>query len=503
MPYTPAVTPAAPLRPAAFQPVATGGIASENELYTIYQRPIPEQFDLFARHMQYVGFGTMLKAMGFTRQISTPTTGHYEEDWLVDPITVGAVDTAAVNPGDDAIIELHADDMFSTGVGALVTSYPIVGDVIELPDGTQAQVTAKDTTVDPHLVTLTPLLATGDLSGIAPDDVIGIIYNLFAEASGLPPGRAPRIFKYTNTLGLVKHTFGATGNELTNSVYHETIPGQPGSRGQSIYTKIERDELIRYEMAKSGLLVFGQQADNLVDTNTALGYDTPISGSEGFVTFARTSGNQDTYTGGSYDTTDFDTAAAILLDERSAATNDIIGWLGPDIFTEIENSFTTTLVNNLIHSVDRIVDGYASYANSQYPQSLTQNGTDATLSFGYSAIRKNGFTFHMKRLGEFGDTRRLGGAAYSYRAWAIWHPISWAMDKLSGSTRSTIGYEYKGLGPYSRDNVFGSLPGAGVGGDNTPYGKAVTEFDTMKYFLMSHCGFHGATGNQIVVQQPA
>ena len=77
------------------------------------------------------------------------------------------------------------------------------------------------------------------------------------------------------------------------------------------------------------------------------------------------------------------------------------------------------------------------------------------------------------------------------------------MDRLSNSNRPTIGYEYKGLGPYSRDNVFGSLAGAGVGGDNTPFGKAVTEYDTMRYFLMSHCGFHGAVANQMVVQQPA
>lgn len=504
MPYTPAVTPSAPLRPAAFEPVATAGIASETELYTIYDRPIPEQFDLFARHMQYAGFGMMLKGMGFTRMVSTPTTGHYEEDWLHELITVGSVDTAAVNPGDEAIIVLHADDHYDTGLGAPnVASYPVVGDVIELADGTQAQVTAKNTAAATHELTLTPLSSTGDISGIQADDVFGIIYNLHAEGSGLPSGRAPRILKYNNTFGVIKHTFGATGFELTNSVYHETIPGQPSSKGKSIYAKIERDELIRYEMSKSGLLVFGQQADNLVDTATALGFDTPISGSEGFVQFARTAGNQDTYTVGSYDTTDFDNAATLLLDERSAATNDLIGWLGPDIFTEIENSFTTTLVNNLVHTVDRIVPGYQSYLNSQYQQQLTQDETDATLSFGYSAIRKNGFTFHMKRLSEFADTRRLGGSTYNYRNWAIWHPISWTMDRLSNSSRPTIGYEYKGLGPYSRDNVFGSLPGAGVGGDNTPFGKAVTEYDTIQYFLMSHCGFHGAVANQLVVQQPA
>jgi len=502
MPYDPAVTPSSPLRPGSFQPVATDGIASEAELYTIFQRPYPEQLDLFARHMNYVGFATMLRTMGFTRMISTPSTGHFEEDWLHELITVGSVVTPAVGAGDDAVIALDANDHYDTGVGGEQATYPVVGDIIELPDRTQAQVAAKDTSVTPHQVTLRPITTTGDLSGIAPTDQYGIVYNLWAEASGLPNGRVPRVFKYTNTLGVVKHAFGATGFELTNSVRHEVIPGQPGSAGQSQYVKIKRDDLIRFEHSKSGMLVFGQQPDNLTDSNTALGFDVSISGTEGFVQFARTAGNQDTYTAGSYDVTNFDTVSSILLDERSAATNDVIGWLGPDIWTEIENSFTNTLTQNLIYTVDRLVDGYRGYMTQQYHQNLTQDNADATLSFGYTAIRKNGFVYHMKRLSEFNDTRRLGGSSYSYRGWAIWHPLSWSTDRISGANRPTIGYEYKGLGNYSRESIFGHLNGAGVGGDNTPYGMAVTEYDTMRYFLISHCGFHGATANAIVVQRP-
>lgn len=511
MPYTPAPTLGEDARPNAIQPVATGGIAAQNELYTLYERPIPEQFDLFARHIQHTGFATMLRAMGFTRQTSTPTVGHFEEPWLHEKITVGSVDTAAVNPGDSAIIVLDSGDMYDTGAtissASRQASYPVVGDVVAITDTIQAQVTAKDTSVTPHKITLTPLDATDDISGatVAAADEYAILYNLWAEASGLPAGRVPRIIKYTNTLGVVKHSFGATGFELTNSVYHEVIPGQPGSRGQSIYVKIKRDDLIRFEHSKSNFLMFGQQVDNITatGTDTALGTDVALQGTEGFITFARTNGFQDTYAVGSYDITNFDTAAAHLLDERAAATNDVMGWLGPDIFAEIENSFTNTLTQNLIYTVDRLVNGYKDYMNGQYHQQLTEDDTDATLSFGYNAIRKNGFNFHMKRLSEFHDTRRMGADSYEYKNWALWHPVSWTTDQLSGASRSTIGYEYKGLGNYSRESIFGHLPGAGVGGDNTPYGRAVTEYDTMKYFLMSHCGFHGATGNALVVQRPA
>lgn len=507
MPYTPVPTLGSDIRPNAFSPVALGGIAAENELYTIYERPIPEQFDLFARHVQYTGFATMLRGMGFSKMTSTPTIGHFEEPWLHDRITVGSIDTAAVSAGDPAVLVLDSGDMYDTGATVATVSrqasYPVVGDVIAITDTVQAQITAKDTTVTPHTITVTPLQAAWDISTIAPADEFSILYNLFAEASGLPAGRAPRILKYTNTLGVVKHAFGATGFELTNSVYHEVIPGQPGSRGQSIYVKIKRDDLIRFELSKSNLLLFGAQVDNISETSVALGTDVVLQGTEGFITFARTNGFQDTYSVGSYDMTNFDSAASHLLDERAAASNDVIGWLGPDIFTEIENSFTNTLTNDLIFTVDKLVPGYKDYLSGQYHQQLTKSDADFTLTFGYNAIRKNGFNFHMKRLSEFHDTRRLGADSYEYRNWALWHPVSWTMDLLSGNSRSTIGYEYKGLGGYSRESVFGHLPGAGVGGDNTPYGRAVTEYDTMKYFLMSHCGFHGATGNALVVQRPA
>lgn len=509
MPYTPTLgTRPADLGVNAFQPVGASGIVSEEEVYTLYQRPIPEQMWLFERHANYVGFATLLRMMGFGMMTSTPTVGHFENPWQHDLLHIGTVTTDATAAGESATCTLHADSHYDTGAtvstAARRATYPVVGDVIELFNGVQCYVASKTTSTTTHSVVLTPLKSTDDITGvIQAGDKFGIIYNLHAEASALPNGRAPRIVKYTNTLGVIKHTFGATGHELTNSVYHELIPGQSGTAGQSIEVKIKADEIIRYEHAKSGLLLFGQQVTNLSTTNNLLGIDIPITGTEGFINFANTAGTSDTYTVGSYELADFDTAASILLNERSAAQNDIMGWLGPDIFTEVENSFTNALVNNLIYTVDRIVPGYSDYMNQQYHQGLTQNSTDAVLSFGYTAVRKNGFLFHLKRLSEFNDIRRLGGSDYDYRNWALWYPLSWTRDSLSGANRPSVGYEYKGLGRYTRENLFGSLPGAGVGADNSPYGKAVNAYDAIQHYLISHIGFHGAVGNSIVVQKPA
>lgn len=510
MPYNPAGGPRPEdLSPNAFQPIGVNGQASQAELYTIYDRPLPEQTDLFARHARNMPFGTMLRLMGFGRPSKTPTIGHYEEPWIHDLLEIGAVVTPAAAPGDSAVVSIASGAHYNTGVtvggNARQATYPLVGDVVELPGSRiQAQITAKDTSLIPNRVTLTPLKAADDLTGeLAAEDSLAILYNLHAEASGLPPGRAPRVMKYTNSFGLVKHSFGATGFELTNAVYHETVAGRPDSAGDSIYAMIQNHELVRFEQSKSGLLMFGQQADNIISASTELAFDVPVDSTEGFIDFAVTSGTVDTYTVNSYALDDFNVVANTLLNERAAATNDVCGYIGPDLFTEIEDAFTQVLVSNLVHTVDRLVPGYESYLNDQYAQGLTSEPSDAMLSFGYNAVRKNGFLFHLKRLDDFADIRRAGADGYGYPNWAIWHPMSWSTDALSGNSRPTIGYEWKQLNDYSRENVFGHLAGAGVGGDNTPYGPAVNQFDSMKYFLMAHLAFHGATGNQLVVQNPA
>lgn len=514
MGYTPAVTPynvttGAPsgLAPNNYIP-AGNGYVSEVEGYTIYDRPIPERTWLFDRHVGYMGFATMLSSMGFTNGSDTPTVGHYESPWREDVVKVGAIVTPAVNPGDPEVWELHSDSMYDTGATSggtsVETSYVQENDVIELYNRKQVFVSAKDTSVTPHQITVTPLKAAVNIAGdVTVDDEYGIGYNLFAESTDLPKGRAPRIITYNNTFGLNKHAFGATGFELTNAVYHEVIPGDEGSARQPIYIRIKVDELKRYEMTKSNMLLFGQVPDNITQLVTETNLDTPVGGTEGLIDFALTNGAVDTYTVGSYALDDFNAMANIYYDERSTTTPDIITWDGPGIATETEDLFQATLTNDLTPFVDRFIPGYTQYMTEGYHEGLDHSEYDANLAFGYTAIKKNGLVFHMKRLSELNDVKRFGGQGYAYRNYRIAMPIGWTTDAISGNSRPTVGYEYKQLGNYSRENVFGHFAGAGVGGSNTPFGPASNGVDSMKYFLISHCAGHWALGNGCVVQIPA
>lgn len=494
------------LNPEAFSPASTTGILSQNEVYTIYDRPIAESTALFDRHVNYVGIATMLRAMGSTKGSSTPTIGHYENAWTEDTVKVGQIITPSAGPGTPVVIELDSDSMYDTSIEAggtsVQTSYAVKNDIIELFNRVQVQVTNKDVTNNPHRLTLTPIRETDDLAGAIQDgDEYGILYNLHAENSGLPAGRAPRMFKYQNTFGLIKHTFGISGFELTNSVYHETIAGDQQSVGDSIYMRLGKDELRRYEMSRSNMLLFGQQPNNLTELVANVNQDTPVIGTEGLVDFALTNGYIDPYTPTSYDTDDLDGVGNIFYDERSTTTNDLMSWDGPAISTETENLFTNTLSNDLTPFVDRFIDGYSDYMRDNYAESIDGDSFDATLAFGYSAIKKNGYIFHMKRLTEFNDIKRAGGSSYGYRTYRIIMPLGWNMDSITGESRATIGYEYKQLREYSRENIVGDLPGAGVGGNNTPYGRAVHEYDNTRTYMMSHIAGHWACGNAIVTQR--
>jgi hypothetical protein len=486
---------------------AGNGSGSSVEMFTLYDRNPAEQLWNFQTHMNYAGFYTMLRTMGFGIGNNLPSTGHYETPWSTDPVKVGSIITASTGPGTDVVVALHADAMYdtqvTTGGNARQASYPVVGDIIELYDRTQAQITAKNVTVNPHRITLTPLDAAVDLVGkITDGDSYGIPYNLHGEGSGLPKGRAPRVFKYTNTFGIVKHSFGTTGNNLVDAVRYEVIPGDPGSANQSIYVAIKSEEMRRFEQSCSGLLLFGQRADNLVSTDNFQGLDTPVSSTQGFVDFAFSYGNEDGYTAGAYSLDDFDTIGNILRDERATTANDVMCVDGPDIALETENIFSQSINVDFSAYLDRLVPGYATLM-AGYQQSLSQGGGADVVSFNYRCIQKNGFNFHITRMDEFADIRVLGSENYIYRKTRIAVPLGWTRDLISGNQRPTIGYEWRQLGEYSRQVVFGDLPGAGVGGNNTPYGKAVTEYDGMKYFLLSELCFHGACANALVVQTPS
>lgn len=491
------------LNPEAFSPAGTHG--SQSEYSTVYDRPPAEMIETFDRHAGYVGFATLLKAMGMSYGKSTPTTGHYEWPWQDDTLQIGSVDTDATTAGEAAIVVLASASMYDTSEtlsgSAEKTSYPIVGDVYELPDGKQVYVTAKDTTTDPHQVTLKPLDSTVDITGLLGTgggefDELIFVYRLDQEGSGLPAMRAPRIIKYTNTFGIAKAAFRSTGSEWTNRVYFEPVPGQEGS----INIKIEANTLAHFEKTRDGLLFAGQQPDNISSTPGNYGIDVTLRGTEGFWTFAKAEGGSANYTSGSYALSDLDTISKYMEDERATESKDLLYWVGGDLYRELENAFNNTLQN----------DGLATFVNDMIPRFRDMAGSfetyqyqesDKALSFGYYAIRKGGFNYHIKKMDIFNDVKSFGNSAFTYRQSGIVHPLD-MVRSTDGVRRGMVGYEYKELNGYSREFVVGEVAGIGVGASNTPWRLPTNENDLYTMGMLCELAGHFACGNKVVIQEP-
>lgn len=492
--------------PNLFNPA--GGGATQTELGNDYARPLPELTDLFMRHMSYLGFRMYLKTLGFTKGVSTQTVGHYEQPWNDQTFTVGSIITPSAGVGTGVVIALDTTDMYAAGAtvssSARKTSRPRVYDVVVLADGTNAQITAKTVSTDPHRITITPLSPSVDLvDKIVAGESYFISHNLFPEGSGLPETVATRTFRYTNTFATIKEAVKITGTELTNSIYHE----QPGgvAPGKSIVHSLDFSAVERFENAIGNLYLHGQQATNLSAVMTQFNnIDTTISGTEGFVEFAQTAGNDVDYTTGAFETADLQALADVYYNNRASLSGNILGFVGKELGDDIENAYTTIIdAGGYTQNMDRIVvDEMKPMLSAAMSNNMDYKSGDLTIAFGYRAIRTSNMTFHLKNLGEFADAQNAGGSIYQHRKWGIWAPYSFYTDKNGGGQMGSIGYHYKSLDGYSRDVRMGKFGGAGTAGEGSQYGAPVHEYDYGQSFMIHEGAFHIACGNAVTMMKP-
>jgi len=507
----------------AYTPLTPGGVAAgiqsfsgvggnfnNQTVVSNYDMYTPAQMvTLYRRHGQSVSFRALTKLWGLAKGANTPTVGHYEQDWENEPLQIGSVVTAASGAGADHIVALAASAMFNTAVtvgGAARQASSIkVGDiVVSKLNKMRARVIAKNTTVNPHRITLKPLRSTDD---IALEFVAGdyaVVTAAWGEGGGMPEGHTPKFIKYTNTFQIVKEKVGVTGSEATNQMYFK-VQRQEGS----IWLQTTAQAQVLFENKMDGALIFGQQINNLVDTsNTAnLGFDVPIQGTEGFLEFAESSGHTDTYTTGSYALSDFDSMSAIFKGERVTPGNMVLCLQGYGIYNEIENL--------LFSEFDQVYE--ASLSQQLFPDTTQVDGdvvhrdTDFAVNIGFRAIKKAGFVYNFKELTCLSDPRGTGLPGYDYTNYQLASPLGYMtdynpnnggeVDKNFQLGRSgIIGYQYKKLGNFSREVQIGQWAGVGSAMGNI---VASGPNDTMELGMLSEIAFHGACANKVVIQKPA
>ena len=466
---------------------------------TFYDRPIPYQMYNMERHVKYTGFSSFLRWMGNESPAENPTIGHYETPWREDLVPVGSIVTASGGAGNTMVIALAASAMFAGSAtvsgSATLTSYPLVGDIIEFEDNVQAQVTAKNVSTNPHRITVKPLVSTDDLDAVVTvGEEYAIFTNLFAEGSGLPQQRLQRYFKYNNTFGICKTAVYFTGSEITNMIYPETTDGDKGS----VYVHVKPQMMADHERARDGMLLFGRQANNLTALSSNLGIDVSITGTEGALTFAKT-GNTDTYTAGSYGLADLEQVGAILEDQRASNDENIMVWQGPEAQREINTAMLDILSNDLCSFVmKQAIPGYDGFDFNAYGD--TNERYDQQFTFGIYAVRWGGFNFAFKKLPVFADIRNAGADIYDYRATNVFCPTE--KQPIRKKSMGVMNYEYKAMDGYNRNLQASISAGHGAAGK---YGQmfASHDEDTAKESLVSEIAMHCCCNNKLVVQTPA
>ena len=500
MAYTPFVPAGGQdLSPNAFSDVG-GGYANQGVI-SAYQAYKPNELvQVFERHNYRPSFRLMLKTMGFRRGSYAPTIGHYEYPWRKNLVTVGAIVTPSAGAGTDVVFALDAADMFNANVTvngvAAQASYPVENEIILFQDGNAGMIVEKNTTVTPHQLTVRPLDAAVDL---ATSIVIGEQYfiatNAHGEGSGLPRGRVPRVIKYSNTFQIVKTAAYSTGSELTNEMYFEPVEGQPGS----FFAKVSVDAMYRFEEMCDGALIWGQQINNITEFNQELGFDVPITGTEGMIEFATVNGNNETYTVGNYQINDFDDISRYYERER-IGVRDIMCLQGIDINIEIENVLSELLDGDLAALLTKnYLWGDGVFSDDMQPE---MDASTYAMEWDFRAIRKSNFRYFFYLLHIFNENVGAGAPGYDYPNWQVMFPVGYAKEKSTGDARATIGYEYKQLGAYSREEVIADLNGVGVAGTGTPYRIAVNDRDTRGMGMVTEMAFHGTCANHITLVTP-
>ena len=436
----------------------------------------PEKLNvLFSRFGdQGASYFQLIRSLGFEKPVALDTYGHYEENRIHEVIHVKA---NVAQPAKGANIVFVLD---TTDLNANNNFYPRVWDQIMFHNEVVGSIAAIDVST-PTAPSITVKLNTvlDRFPALTAGDELIIFTSAFSEGGGQPKGAIRGVWQYTNYAQIIKETIGYTGSEMVNQTWFDVT-----SKGQSIPAYYFLGQIdIDYRMALKidGALLWNKWTTNtdLVDADTG----RPIKTTEGLIPYTRRVGNEQTYTEGAFDVTEFDTLDLTL--DREHAGNYIMGLLGIKLHQDIENA----LVN------------YFAYTDINYTRKVVNDvlfaGQESmAASVNFQLLTKSERTFLFKRMGVFNNPKLYGADGYSANKMGLFMPINKKKDPVSGNMVESLGVRYRGLGKYSRRMEVWQVGGAGEG-------LKVTEYDKTNTYQRCHIGSHFRGGNQFVLLETA
>lgn len=456
------------MNPDAIAQIYASDIVSGFDIYK------PEKLNvLFNRYGdQGASYFQIVRSMGFEKEVSLDTYGHYEENRIHEVCIVNANVTQPAVGADITFVlspnSLDANNNF----------YVRKWDIILFPNEVTGSVTTIDTTT-PTTPAITCRLNdnTEQFPALTAGDELVIFTNAFSEGSGQPNGAIRGTWEYTNDAQIIKETIGVTGSEMTNQTWFDVTSA--GTKIPAYYFLGQVDIDYRVALRIDGALLWGKRTvnPNLIDSDTG----RPIKTTEGLIPYIRRVGNEQTYTSGSFSVTEFDEMDRTL--DREHAGNYILGMLGIQLHQDIENAL-----------VSYFADTNIQYARQTTNEVLFNSNESLGASVNFKYLVKSERTFLMKRMGVLSNPKLYGAVGYEGPKLGVFMPINKKKDPVSGNMVESIGVRYKGLGKYNRRMEVWQVGGAGEG-------LKVTDIDSRNTYQRCHIGAHFRGGNQFVLME--
>jgi hypothetical protein len=430
---------------------------------------------LFSRYGdQGASFFQLLRSMGFEEPVMGDTYGHYEENHIHTTfVSLGAVAAGAAGATVNVTLDpscLDANNNF----------YPRRWDVVMFPNEVMGQIISIDKTTVPTapVLTIQPVNAMDNIPAITAGETLVIRTAAFSEGSGQPDSALSGTWEYDNDAQIIKESIGYTGTEMASQDWFDVT-----SKGQSIpafYFKGQIDIDYRMALKIDGALLWGRRGDGSI-TDPVTG--RVVKFTEGAIPYVRRIGNEQTYTVGNFNVTEFDTTANTL--DRNFAGNYILVLTGLSLTQDIENALKTYFTNtNIVFAKEAVNDV------------LFHRDESLAASVNFSYLTKSERTFLFKTLGTFNNPQIEGATGYVANQLGLFMPINKKKDPVSGNMVDSIGTRYRALGKYSRRMEVWKVGGAGEG-------LKVTEFDKVNTYQRCHVGAHFRGGNQFVLLESA
>lgn len=485
-------------QPGHFSEVAGGSVGQGYVSALDYYEPF-ELVEIYARHQMKPTFLDWIGVYGNESYAANPKVGHYERGERKAYLRFSAV---AVPAGGEVVAtydtSIMRDDSLEVGGAARQSSPGRVGEEIYVTGNVLVRIMSKDTSGAQHTVTLRPVDSTTNLAtAVLADTNYAIVGNSHGEGTGGMKGAIPQLVRYQNDFQIIKEAVGVTGSSLTNRLRFNPVLNQPGS----FFMLAEWETLYRFDEAKSNVLLMGQRGDgNITVTSDQTGYDVTVNHTQGMEDFYRTGGFNNTYTDGSLTFNDLRDNSR-YLEVNKIGANEVLSWLGYDLYDELEQAAETFLDANAdVYVMNQLIASRLDYTAADESPMDAQS---LALNLSFRSVKAGGFRYSWYLLHEFNDSAGFGMSTYNFTDVGIFVPNTNTMNYLTNSPDPLISVVYKELNGYRRKNVIATLAGAGVGGEGGYTPLAVHDIDGMTIHMVSELAFHGTTANRGIYMSPA